>query len=72
MAGLWEVLYTLLLARHDAYHHAIGLLHGFAADAGEVAYAAVYIFVNDTLDASHRAVLHGQHGREHGGRNTAR
>ena len=48
-----------LLARHDAYHHAVGLLHGFAADAGEVAYAAVYILVDDTLHAGHRAVLHG-------------
>ena len=50
------------LVRHDVEHAAVGLIHGTSANAYEVAYAAVYVVVDDALYAAYAVALHGEHG----------
>ena len=57
------------LVSHDLEHATIGFIHGLFADFGQIANAAVHAVVDDALDGGDAFALHGEHGREHGGRN---
>lgn len=59
----------LLLAfpHHNIKHLLVGFVHGVGTDTDKVAYALVYVVVDDAFDATDAVALHGEHGGEDGG-----
>ena len=44
---------------HNIKHLLVGFVHGVGTDADKVAYALVYVVVDDAFDATYAVALHG-------------
>ena len=58
MTLVWQRYLAPLFAGHDTQNHLIGRAHGILANAGEVAYRAIHVFVDDAFCRRYMLVFH--------------